>query len=735
LADKARLLVEAGTGVGKSFAYLVPAMLRCIFNKERVVIATNTISLQEQLIQKDIPFLMSVIEEWLGGLKGIKRENLPLVVPALVKGRGNYVSIRRLRLASQRQHSLFSEQAAIRSLHVIEDWAGSTKEGTLATLPALEYGEVWDHVRSDADNCMGRKCEHFKECFFQTARREMETANLLVCNHALFFSDLSLKVRLGDTAGILPPHQHVVLDEAHNVEDVACEHFGISLTQARVARLLRTLYQARRGKGYLSERTLSMADADAVSRAIHLVGDAEHASREFFEALFSAWEKEPTKTGRIRERGIVENMLSPAMNSLCVHLKILRDLVKGEADKFELTSYAKRAGDIADAAAALVDQAVPESVYWIDVQSSGRTGGGGGGRTAVRGSPMTFPRVTFACSPIEAGPILREHLFSRQIGIILTSATLSTRAVKHDEHRERAETAFAYITAQLGCEGALTMQLGSPFDHARQVSLYVDTTMPAPGLESGQGGGRSRGPVRPPAREKPTSPFPGAPPSRSSGQQQGIDSETRRYVADDAASFDAFEDGAREEDISPPRTFIEELSSRILDHVKATDGGAFVLFTSFTDLFGAAEALAHPLELLDIQLLVQGRDGPRSQILERFRQNDRSVLFGAASFWQGVDVRGHGLRNVIITKLPFEPPDRPITQARIERIQARGGNPFMEESLPRAVIRFKQGFGRLVRSKTDTGRVVVLDPRILRSRYGARFLDALPDGIKVQTIE
>lgn len=704
LRDKSRLVVEAGTGVGKSFAYLVPAMLRCMLKKEKVVVATNTISLQEQLIQKDIPLLMRALDAWLvagGGALGVKKGDVPAVKPVLVKGRGNYLSIRRLQLASQRQSSLFADAGSLRSLHVIEDWATTTKDGTLATLPPLESAEAWDHARSDADNCMGRACEHYQACFFQRARREMEQANLLVCNHALYFADLALRAR-HDDAAILPEYQHVILDEAHNIEDVACEHFGVSLTQPRVTRLLRTLYNPRRGKGYLTDRGLALADADAASRATQLVADAESASREFFDALLDAWERDRTRTGRVRGAGVAPNVLTPAMRALSLHLKTMREAVASEPDKFELNSYAKRAGDIAAAAEALIDQTVPDAVYWIEVSGSGRGGSGGSGGGGRGRGPMAFPRVTLACSPIEAGPILRRHLFSREMGIVLTSATLSTRAARRDEPLERAETAFAYTMNQLGCEGALTMQLGSPFDYANQVRVFVDTTMPSPKMQAGGGGVGAR--------------------TGGVGDGRG-----QRYVALEGDSEPA-------EPMDPRRAFIEELSSRIEQHVRATEGGAFVLFTSFADLYECADALTRAMERLDMPLLVQNRGGTRSQLLEMFRGNERSVLLGAASFWQGVDVRGQGLRNVIITRLPFEPPDRPITQARLEKIEARGGNAFMEESLPRAVIRFKQGFGRLIRSKGDSGRVVVLDPRILTARYGKRFLEALPSGVSIQTI-
>ena len=654
MEGRSHLLVEAGTGVGKSFAYLVPAIVRATRFNETVVVATNTISLQEQLVQKDIPLLTRALgldEEGKG--EGASR---PLKA-VLVKGRGNYVSIRRLKLASQRQDRLLGDPAARRSLHVIEEWAYATRDGTLATLPALERAGVWDKVQSDSGNCMGRKCPHFGECFYQNARKELDGANLLVCNHALYFSDLALRAQ---DVGFLPEYQHVILDEAHNAEDVASEHFGVSLSEGRVAHLLSTLYQGRSGKGYLAQLGLMAGDVGPVEGAIRLVDQAGSATRAFFDDLLKLcerggdWARRELAGRRLREPGAVANVLTPAMRELSLRLKALKELAKVEADKFELNSFAQRAEMIAGDAETLVAQTLPGYVYWVDV----------GGVEDGRALDARGPRVTMACAHIEVGPLLKERLFAGKTSVVLTSATLATRRAEEGESGESPQDAFAHAMGRLGCAGADTLQLGSPFNYSRQVEFIVD---------------------------------------------RGVDNPQR---------------GA------PRGGYAVQLAERILHHVQATRGGAFVLFTSFATLNAVASQLAGPLAELGMPLLAQGRDGPRGLILERFRENDRSVLLGAASFWQGVDVRGRGLRNVIITKLPFEPPDRPLTEARGERIEARGGDAFAEDSLPRAVIRFKQGFGRLIRSASDHGRVVVLDGRIVASRYGRAFLRALPEGVQ-----
>lgn len=650
-ADRSHVLVEAGTGVGKSFAYLVPALVRATALHETIVVATNTIALQEQLVRKDIPMLQAALGE-LGGCKAV-----------LVKGRGNYVSIRRLKLASQRQDKLLTDAAARRSLHQIEDWVYDTEDGTLSTLPSLERPGVWDKVQSDHANCMGRKCPHHNECFYQSARREMEGARILVCNHALFFSDLALRMR---GTGFLPEYQHVILDEAHGVEDVASDHFGVSLSEGKVAHLLSTLYHQKTGKGYLSQLELATGDIAPIERAVSRVMEAERAARAMFDDVVRLVESGGAPGGRIRRPDSIVNPLTPAMNDLVLALKRVKDFVDQEPDRYELTAYVQRAADIADAAEVLASHTLDGYVYWAETKDADE-------------SSRFSARVKLACSPIEVGKMLREHLFGREHSVVLTSATLSTRKIEADEPVERQETAFHHTITRLGCEGARTAQLGSPFDHAEQLELFVDTTVPSPAARGGRGGGSGGG----------------------------------------GGGGESFEDA---------------IATRVHDHVIATDGGAFVLFTSFALLNKTANRLGPGLMAMGMDVFIQGRSGARGQMLEDFRRSERGVLFGAASFWQGVDVRGTALRNVIITRLPFDPPDRPIVEARSERIREQGGDPFRDDALPRAVIRFKQGFGRLIRSAGDTGRVVVLDPRIVTTGYGRSFLAAVPEGVRVHRL-
>jgi ATP-dependent DNA helicase DinG len=615
IEQEKHLLVEAGTGVGKSFAYLLPAIDYAVRLKKRVIVSTHTISLQEQLIEKDIPLIQSVYPQEFSAV--------------LVKGRSNYLCQRRLEQARGRQGMLFDRPEQRQSLLEIHDWAQRTTDGSLADLPQAPHAGVWDRVCAEHGNCLGKRCNFYQKCFWQSAKRRMQSGDLLVVNHALFFSDLALRM-----AGVnyLPKYDLVILDEAHTVEDVAAEHFGLGVSENGLRHQLRTLYDPKRGKGILS--THGAAANDAIGDVVDL-----HSRIEFFFERWIEWQETSGRAnGRVHEAGAVNNDVSPRLRELALHIKSILATVKEPEEIAELGAMAEKTAFLAEELDAIVQQKMPDAVYWVEFGSKTRR------------------NVSLRAAPVNVAAGLRTHLFEKVRSVTVCSATLCTGHPSHDTP-DGADPSFAYIVSRLGAEGAQTLALGSPFDYAKQATLYIESDLPQP---------------------------------------------------------------------SDQRRFLEAACGRILHYLKQTSGGAFVLFTSYSSLMESAQRLREPLEQLGLPLLIQGKGTSRKMLLDQFRATPNSVLFGTASFWQGIDVRGEALRNVIIVKLPFSVPDEPLIQARLEAITRAGGNAFMEYTVPEAIMRLKQGFGRLIRCKTDTGIVVILDSRIKTKRYGRLFLEALP---------
>ncbi|MGH7215163.1 MAG: ATP-dependent DNA helicase, partial [Tepidisphaeraceae bacterium] len=380
------LLAEAGTGVGKSFAYLLPAIDYAVKHKKRVVISTHTISLQEQLIDKDIPLLRSVLPHEFTAV--------------LVKGRSNYLCQRRLEQARGRQGMLFDHAAQLESLWMIEEWAQETTDGSLADLPKVPDPAVWERVAAEHGNCLGKRCTFYDKCFWQAAKRRMQGGNILVVNHALFFSDLALRM-----AGVnyLPKYDVVVLDEAHTVEDVAGQHFGLNLSESSVRYQFRTLYDVKRGKGLLTPHG-SLAN-DAIADVV----DLHERSAAFFERCIAWHETFGRSNGRLQQKDVVENDLSPKLRDLSLHLKAMLAGIDKEEEVSEITSLATKVSAMAETLDAIVSQKLPDAVYWMDVSET-----------------RTPRKVSLHAAPINVGEGLRRELFEKVHSVVMTSATLCT---------------------------------------------------------------------------------------------------------------------------------------------------------------------------------------------------------------------------------------------------------------------------------------------------------------------
>lgn len=600
------LTVEAGTGVGKSFAYLSGAVDRALLKTGRVVISTHTIHLQQQLIEKDIPMIYQAVGR-------------PFIAK-LAKGRNNYICLRRLDYARKRQQTLFEDSGA--ELAQILVWSAETDDGSLSDLGFVPSIQTWQTVQSEHGACMGRKCSTFRECFYWRARRDLESADIIVANHALLFSDLTLKAA---GAGVLPEYKYIICDEAHNLEHVAEDHFGIYLSQAGANSMLNLLFHSRRRKGLL-------AFLDGAQTARGLVRKCREAMRIFFAQVQAWYTHAAEETGGRCNPEFVDDQVTAVLREL--RLEMLK-LVKKDSesdDNYELQRMIERCREIETNLKDFLIQAQKDNVYWVEVETKGRR------------------RVVLRSAPLHVGPYVQEYLLSVFESIVFTSATLSVGA-------DDSKAGFSFFAERIGLEEFEALQVDSPFDYASQVRMHIEKDLPDP---------------------------------------------------------------------NDPN-FTSQAITAIRKYLLKTEGRAFVLFTSYKMLRQISEQMRDWLEAQEMDLLVQGEKLDRADMLRHFKAHRRCVLFGTDSFWQGVDVPGSQLSNVIIVRLPFAVPSHPLIQGRIEKMRAEGMNPFFEYQLPMAVLKFKQGVGRLIRRKTDRGIVVVLDSRIVKKSYGRLFLGALPD--------
>ena len=655
-------LIEAATGTGKSLAYLIPAILWAARNRQRVVVSTNTINLQEQLIHKDIPLLQQVLDREFNAV--------------LVKGRSNYLCLDKLQ-ALDRQGKLFLEEEWA-DFTALSQWARQTSDGSRSDLSLNVSSALWEKVACESDTCTRIKCDHYSRCFFYKARRQASAADLLVVNHHLLFADLAVRRATGryHDAAVLPPYSRLILDEAHNVEDVATEYFGLQVSKLSLRRLLARFYRvAKRGtvrekgaipillaglrsQGKQVDPDLSNRIEEHVrSRLLPELEQTSFLAEGVFNdcaAWFEARSREASAERKVRFTSDLYrqedwkvsilariHQLLQATQILYGNLRaldrLLTDLSEETRDalqrqRIELNALTDRLEATTVTLAEIFGTEESDKVRWIQ-WAPARSG----------------KRVTFRQVPLYIGDLLRQNVFERFQTVVMTSATLTS------------EKRFDYLKERLGLQqdpDSRLVELALPpvFDYRRQAVLAIPTDLPYP--------------------------------DRS--------------------------------------TFAEALGRFLLRALESSQGRALVLFTSYALLSRTYQRLVQPLSRLGIAALKQG-DAPRHRLTGHFQRDKTSVLFATASFWEGVDVAGEALENLVLTKLPFSVPRDPVVAARVEAIRNRNGDPFLEYIVPQAVIRFRQGFGRLIRDRKDRGCILILDRRVLDKSYGRTFLDSLPD--------
>jgi len=650
--------IEAGTGTGKTLAYLLPAIQWSLQNRERVVVSTNTINLQEQLIKKDIPLLKKCLDLEFDAV--------------LVKGRSNYACLRKVNEIDA-EFDLMAAEEDREELRQLISWARRSKDGSKSDLSQIPRPEIWEQLASESDTCTRGKCPFFRNCFVNRARRLASRANILVVNHHLLFADLALRHEISglNEAAVLPPYQRIVFDEAHHLEEVATHYFGSRITRTGLLRLFGRLYRrqknnikgllpaaaaktARSGAGEIQRRLQSVVhdrlipEITALEQSTHEVmdrlserlrelsgenGEGERKLRMLPAATDTLWAEGEWRDlfegylQRLKELGQALSTVSGLLTDIEARTRL--DLSSIE---IEISAISGRLTAAADILRDVLFGDDEENIRWVEL-----------GAFPVRKNVLRFQS-----SPLVIDPLMNAAVYDVYPTVILTSATLTV------------EGSFDFLAGRIGLshltrDRRVEFIAPAPFDYEKQVMIAIPTDLPEP--------------------------------NRSG--------------------------------------FADSVGQAIFRALAISKGRAFVLFTSYSLLNRIHTRLCGDLERIGIPVLRQGGVN-RHELLKRFRQETSSVLFATDSFWEGVDVEGQALEAVLITRLPFRVPNEPIVAARFERIERLGGNAFMEYAVPLAVLKFKQGFGRLIRRKTDRGAVCIFDRRVAQKGYGKAFLRSLP---------
>ena len=607
------LCIEAPTGVGKTFAYLVPAFFHACQTEKPVVITTHTISLQDQILNRDIPLLAKFLNVKIDAV--------------VAKGRSNYLCLRKLNEIADMDQSLLPDDNITGDLGRLVSWAEKTKTGDHTDMNRPIAPQLWNAVCCERGNCLNGQCPFFASCFLMAARRRIGKARIIIANHAFFFAALATDARLAtrpdaeshEREKLLPDFSALVIDEGHTLEDAAANHLGIRADSLTIRRILGRLYSDERKTGLLA--------AERFSEARELVVDARRRATLFFSSLLNWMEPQNKNPLRYFVPNHIENYLATPFAKLEKSLAAFADNEEDAAVKVELECLKDAVEEQHVALDIFFTMARQDFVYWMEIFGRDKND------------------ISFNCIPVDVSPLLAEQVF-RKPPVIVTSATL---AVNGDIH---------YFMNRIGATNAKSMILDTPFDFKKQVQTYIAKNMPDP---------------------------------------RDVDA------------------------------FLDKAEGHLRHFLTLTNGRTFVLFTSYSMMNNLAKRMEAFFEENNLTLLLQGDGLPTLKMIEKFKSTERSVIFGTSSFWTGVDVPGDALSSVIIMRLPFANPDHPLELARTERTAALGKNAFFDYTVPEAVLKFRQGFGRLIRTKDDTGIVVILDSRIIQKRYGQTFLHSIPE--------